>query len=201
MGVVQADEERNKLRELVAEERRRRGVRGNRQREEGGAEEREVVGEHYAAAEERVVEGLEAPEVDLRVRGGGDAGEAQAEERRRRGLVAGAVAEGESLRADGRGRRGGGGRVGGQQDGLLEVVHGGAGGIWGEAETGKERGREAELGLIYEERRRGGREDLLRREPVLLPLFARMGGFAACFWVWLAGFIMGLRADFGFRAF
>lgn len=131
MGVVQADEERNKLRELVAEERRRRGVRGNRQREEGGAEEREVVGEHYAAAEERVVEGLEAPEVDLRVRGGGDAGEAQAEERRRRGLVAGAVAEGESIRADGRGRHGGGGRVGGQQDGLLEVVHGGAGEIWG----------------------------------------------------------------------
>ena len=103
------------------------------------------------------MEGLEAPEVDLRVRGGGDAGETQAEERRRRGLVAGAGAEGESLRADGRTRRGGSGRVGGQQDGLLEVVHGGAGGIWGrEAETGKERGREAQLGLIYEEGRKRG---------------------------------------------
>jgi len=148
------------------------------------------------------VEGLEAPEVDLRVRGGGDAGEAQAEERRRRGLVAGAGAEGESLRANGRGRRRGGGRVGGQQDGLLEVVHGGAdcGGIWGkEAETGKERGREAELGLIYEE----GREERVCSavSPCSPPLCASMGGFAACFWVWLAGFIMGLRADFGFRGF
>lgn len=47
MGVVEADEERNKLRELVAEERRRRGVRGNRQREERGSEQREVVGEPF----------------------------------------------------------------------------------------------------------------------------------------------------------
>jgi hypothetical protein len=105
MGVLEADEERNKLRELVAEERWRSGVRGNRQREEGGAEQREVVGEHEPAAEERVVEGLEAPKVDLSVRGGGDAGQAEAEERRRRGLVAGAGAEGESLRADRWGRR------------------------------------------------------------------------------------------------
>lgn len=80
MGVIEANEERDKLCELVAEERRRCGVRGDRQREERGAEQSDVVGEHEAAAEERIVEGLEAPEVDLRVRGGSDAGEAEVEE-------------------------------------------------------------------------------------------------------------------------
>lgn len=152
MRVIEADEEGDELRELVTEEGRRGGVGGGGEGEEGGAEQREVIGEGEAAAEERVVEGLEAPEVHVRVRRGGEAGEAEAEEGRRRGLVAGAGTEGERLLADGRGGGGGGGGVGGEQDGLLEVVHGGEGrrgGIWVEgAETGKERGAEAELGLI-----------------------------------------------------
>jgi hypothetical protein len=82
------------------------------------------------------VERLEAPEVDLHVLGGGEAGEAEAEERRRRGFVAGAGAEGKRLRADGWGGGDGGRGVGGEQDGLLEVVHGSA-----EESGGSGRGR------------------------------------------------------------
>lgn len=139
MGVLEADEEGEELGELVAEEGRGGGVGGDGEGEQRGAEEGEVVGEGEAAAEEeRVVDGLEAPEVDVGVRGGGEAVEAEVEERRRRGLVAGARAVGERLGAHGRGGGGRGGGIRGEQDGLLEVVHGGGGGgggIWGDRKS------------------------------------------------------------------
>jgi hypothetical protein len=53
--------------ELVAKERRRCGMRGNRANER--REEREVIRKNDVATKECVVEGLEAPEVDLHVRG------------------------------------------------------------------------------------------------------------------------------------
>lgn len=53
---------------------------------------------------------------------------------------------------------------------------------------GEREGKAEEVGLIYE-------KGLLRRAPAL---FAWMGGFAACFWIRLPGFV-GLWADLGLR--
>lgn len=49
MRVIEADEEGDELRELVTEEGRRGGVGGGGEGEEGGAEQREVIGEGEAS--------------------------------------------------------------------------------------------------------------------------------------------------------
>jgi hypothetical protein len=63
----------------------------------GGERSPREVGSSGGLVEECVMERLEAPEVDLHMGGGGEVGEAEAEERRRRGFVVGAGVEGKRL--------------------------------------------------------------------------------------------------------
>lgn len=80
MWVLEVDEEGQNLGKLVAKERRRGSIGGQHEGEEGGAEQGKVIVEDKAAAQEGVMEGLEASKVDVGVRQGGEAGEAETEE-------------------------------------------------------------------------------------------------------------------------